>query len=477
MTTDTTKPATPALKDQAGKDVAAKGNTGNGVEEFHAFLAANPDTQYVDALLFDLCGIVRGKRYPVADAAKLWEDGMMIPYSAYVLDVTGDCPDSGGRGISDGDPDGVARPVAGTLTSVPWSEVPAAEVMVTLDEDLSSSVVDPRNVLRRIEARFRAEGLNPVVAMELEFYLIDPEERRPDGAPLPPIAPGSKVRDKATQMYGLAPLDDYTAFLRDVELACAAFKVPYYTVSSENAPAQFEINLKHVTSAVRAADDASLLIHIVERVARHHGFQASFMAKPFVDQAGSGLHMHISVYDEDGKNIFDNGSKEGSDALHHAIGGLMAVWPEAMAVYAPNANSYRRFAPNNYVPVARSWGVNNRSVAFRVPAGDGRSRRVEHRVCGADANLYLALSATLAGIHYGIAQRLDPGPACTGNACKELDRDLPWMWRQALIRMEKAHILPDYMGADYVTLYTETKWAELDKYTAVISPHEYQWYL
>lgn len=449
------------------------------LDELQAFLEAYPDTEYVDALIFDLCGTVRGKRYPISDADKLFTEGMLIPYSSYLLDATGDCPDAGGHGFSDGDPDGTARPVPNTLAPVPWSECPAAEVMVSMDEDLDGLLVNPRNVLRRLERRLRAAGLHPTIAMELEFYLIDPEDRREDGAPLPPIAPGSKVRDNATQVYALAPLDDYTAFLRDVEEACRAFKVPYYTTSSENAPAQFEINLKHVTSAVEAADDASLLCHIVERVARDHGFQATFMSKPFTDQAGNGLHIHLSLYDDDGVNVFSKGEADhmGSETLHHAIGGLMATWPEAMALFSPNINAYRRFSANQYVPVLRSWGYNNRSVAFRIPAGGPESRRIEHRVCGADANHYLALAAVLAGALHGIENKIDPGPAYTGNACKQMDEGLPWTWRQAITRLENAKVLPEYLGSDYLNLYCETKWAELEKFSFVISPHEYKWYL
>ncbi|GAB3439917.1 glutamine synthetase family protein [Insolitispirillum peregrinum] len=446
-------------------------------DEMTALLAKYPDTAHVDALFFDLCSLVRGKRYPVQDADKLFEDGMLIPYSAWLLDATGDCSDPGGRGYSDGDPDGVVRPVAGTLAPVPWSPVPSAQVMCSLDEDLDGPVVDPRNVLRRVERQMNRAGMFPVVALELEFYLIDQAERSPDGSPLPPLNPDTKQRDKSNQVYGMTELDDYAEFLRDVESACVAQSVPAYTATSENAPGQFEINLKHTDSAVRAADHAALLANIVERVANMHGFKATFMAKPYVDMAGNGLHIHLSVLDADGNNIFDDGTPQGSPSLRWAIGGLMEAMPESMALFAPNVNAYRRYAPNNYVPVKRAWGVNNRSVAFRIPGGPGTARRLEHRVCGASANPYLALAAVLAGACWGMENKLDPGPAVTGNACEQMDPGVPWTFRAALARLEKAHILPNYLGADYLHLYSETKWAELEKFQAVISPHEYLWYL
>lgn len=447
------------------------------VDELTSLLAEYPDIVHVDALFFDLCSLVRGKRYPVLDASKLFDDGMLIPYSAWLLDVTGDCSDPGGRGYSDGDPDGVLRPVVGTLARVPWSPVPSAQVMCSLEEDLDGPVVDPRNVLRRVERQMNRAGMFPVVALELEFYLIDQAERSPDGSPLPPLNPDTKQRDKSNQVYGMTELDDYAEFLRDVESACKTQGVPAYTATSENAPGQFEINLKHTDSAVRAADHAALLANIVERVANMHGFKATFMAKPYVDMAGNGLHIHLSVLDADGNNIFDDGTPQGSQTLRWAIGGLMEAMPESMALFAPNVNAYRRYAPNNYVPVKRAWGVNNRSVAFRIPGGPGSARRIEHRVCGASANPYLALAAVLAGACWGIEHKLDPGQPVTGNACEQMDPGVPWTFRAALARLETAGILPHYLGSDYLHLYSETKWAELEKFQAVISPHEYLWYL
>jgi glutamine synthetase len=479
---DTPTPETTAAESDAAENAVENDDTREPVftetaDELEALLISHPDVVHVDALFFDLCGIVRGKRFPIRDADKLFEDGMLIPYSAWLLDVTGDCPDAGGRGYSDGDPDGHVRPVAGTLAPVPWSPVPCSQVMCSLDEDLDGPVVDPRNVLRRVERAMTRSGLTPVVALELEFYLIDQAERSADGSPLPPLNPDTKQRDTSNQVYGMTELDDYAEFLRDVESACKEQNVPAYTATSENAPGQFEINLKHTQSAVRAADHAALLANIVERVANMHGFKATFMAKPYVDQAGNGLHIHISVLDAEGNNIFDDGTEQGSDHLRWAIGGLMEAMPESMALFAPNVNAYRRYAANQYVPVKRAWGVNNRSVAFRIPGGPGTARRIEHRVCGASANPYLALAAVLSGVCWGIEHRLDPGAPVTGNACDSLDPSVPWSFRAALAHLEKARILPHYLGSDYLGLYTETKWAELEKFQSVISPHEYSWYL
>jgi len=445
--------------------------------EFEAFFARHPDIAYVDGLFFDLCCVVRGKRYPVGDASKLFEEGMQIPESIALLDVTGDCNDPLGRGFSDGDPDCIAIPIPGTLSPIPWGDVPSAQVMLTLvSQQGEPAMVDPRNILDRVVRRLRADGLNATIAVELEFFLIDPE-RGPGKAPQPPVSPVTGRRDTRTQVYGMADLDDFQVFLRAVESSCLAQDVPAFTASSEYAPGQFEINLKHVADPLRAGDHALLLRRVVEWVAERHGFEATFMSKPYPDQAGNGMHIHLSMTDEHGRNLFDNGGEDGSDMLRHAIGGMQAAMAQSMAVFAPHANAYRRFAPNRYVPVNPNWGYNNRSVAFRVPASGGDARRIEHRVPGADANPYLVLAAILAAAHYGVTNRLDPGAPATGNACETVDGSVPLTWRRALEELERGRILRDYLGDEYVDLYKAAKWIEMEKFQSVIAPHEFAWYL
>lgn len=452
-------------------------NVEHRLAEFSAFLQHHPDLVHIDGLFFDLCGVVRGKRYPVADAAALFTEGMQIPESIALLDVTGDCNDPLGRGFSDGDPDCVAVPIPNTLAPVPWSDEPSAQVMLTLmTQDGRPADVDPRTVLDRVVRRLARDGLTAAVAVELEFFLIDPE-RGPGGTPRPPISPVTGRRDMRTQVYGMAELDDFQGFLRAVERACQAQGVPAYTASSEFAPGQFEINLKHVNDALMAADHAMLLRRVVEWVAERHGFEATFMPKPYPDQAGNGMHIHMSLLDDRGANLFDDGGDQGTHLMRHAVAGMAAAMGESMAIFAPHANAYRRYAPNLYVPVNATWGYNNRSVAFRVPASGGTARRIEHRVACADANPYLVLAAILAAAHYGVSRRLDAGPATTGNACETVDESLPWTWRRALEALESGTILRQAMGETYPDLYAATKRKEMEKFQAVITPHEYDWYL
>jgi glutamine synthetase len=201
------------------------------------------------------------------------------------------------------------------------------------------------------------------------------------------------------------------------------------------------------------------------------------MAKPYLDQAGSGLHMHMSLRDRRGRNVFDGGQAPASVALEHAVGGVLATLPEAMAFLAPNVNSFRRFQPNLFVPIRRCWGFENRSVALRVPLGKGAARRIEHRVAGADANPYLALAAFLAGVHHGLTNRIAPPPAFEGNAGFAPDEDLPFRPRPALAKLLESEVLAAYFGAEYPPLYAACKLAELDAFEHNIDAREYAWYL
>lgn len=446
-------------------------------QEYERFLDEHPEARVIDAITIDLCGIVRGKRYPRGDLENLYTAGLAIPYTVYLLDVTGDSSDPCGRGFTDGDPDGILVPVPGSLVSVPWADEPRGQVLMTMTEPGGTpSMIDPRNVAAHVLERFEALGLRPVLAFELEFYLLD-KECDAQGLPQPPVSPVTGKRESSTQVYGINELDGFAAFFQEVGRAGQIQNVPASIATSEFAPGQYEINLRHVDEPLTGADHCSLLRNIVQRVAKRHEMEASFMAKPFPELTGNGMHVHLSLLDGDGRNVFDDGSELGSETLRHAVAGMMETMSQAMAIYAPNVNAFRRFGPNLYVPVSRSWGTNNRSVAFRIPVGEGRNRRIEHRMASADANPYLVLAAILAGAHHGIANKLDPGPDSSTNACDEVDPDLPLSWLAALDRMQGSELMVDYLTKEYVDLYCETKRGELRRFEDHISPREYEWYL
>ena len=445
--------------------------------ELAAFLEVHPQVDHVDACLVDVCGIIRGKRYPRADLEKLFRSGLQFPYSTYLLDVTGHCADPCGRGVSDGDPDGICLPIPGTLVPTPWVGESVAQVLVSMAEgDGTPAMMEPRNVAAMVLRRFASLGLKPIIAFELEFFLLD-EVADANGRPQPPLSPLTGLRDESTQVYGVDEVNGFADLFSDVERAAAAQNVPASVTTAEFAPGQYEINLKHVDAPLSAADHCALLRHMVKGVARRRGIRATFMPKPFADRSGNGMHVHMSLLDEDGHNVFDDGSIEGSEVLKHAIGGMLATIPDAMAVFAPSINAYRRFGPRRYVPVTKSWGVDNRSVALRIPSGPFTSRRFEHRVAGADANPYLVLAVLLAGIHHGLTEKIDPGPLWSGSACEQVDQSIPFDLTSALALLRGSSVLKSYLGDHYVELYCATKEAELASFMDQITPREYQWYL
>ena len=445
--------------------------------ELEAVLAANPAIAFVDAAISDICGNLRGKRLPVADAVKLFESGMQIPLSLHLMDVRGEMMNPSGRGYTDGDPDVTAWPIPGTVMEIWGADPPRAQLLTSL-RDGNGDVLsyDPRAVLERVLTRFVELGLTPVVAHELEFYLID-MKRDDRGRPLPPRSPRSGQRETTPSVYGIEDLDEYQAFLTALNEAAAMQRVPISTTSKEYAPGQFEANLRHQTNALLASDHAIFMRQIVKAAAASQDFQATFMAKPYPDRTGSGQHVHLSLVDASGRNVFDNGTPEGSELLRHAAGGLAAVMAESMAFFAPCTNSYRRFAPDMFAPVNRRWGVNNRTAGIRIPVSPDAARRIEHRCAGADANPYLVLAAILAGVHHGLANRLDPGPIAVGNVSREPDKELPHSLEDALKRLEAAPVLPGYFGAEAVALYRETKAEELARFRKIITAEEHEWYL
>jgi glutamine synthetase len=448
-----------------------------GLEELQRFLSAHPRTEFLDPLVADLCGTFRTKRTPIAQAEKLFRHGVEMPYALHLIDVTGDSCDPLGIGIGNGAPDGTAVPIEGTLAPVPWAERPSAQLLLTFFEaEGRRSRADPRWVLDGVLQRYRAAKLRPVAAIEYEFYLID-RARDESGRPQPPLRPGGGARESGNQPYLVDDLDAYGTILGDIRESCRVQEIAVTTAISEFAPGQFEINLQHKDDILRVADEAALFRRVVKAVARRHGSEATFMPKPYPSQTGSGMHVHFSLLDEGGRNLFDDGSAAGSALLRSAIAGLAATMREAMPIFAPSFTSFRRFGANMFVPVNATWGHNNRSVAFRVPSGPGESRRVEHRVAGADANPYLVLAAVLAGALHGIEARLDPDPPSVGNVCTSIDPTLPLTVPAALQAMRAGTILPEWLGADYLALYAAVKEGEYAKFMGETFPREYAWYL
>ena len=444
--------------------------------EAEAFFAAHPDIDAVDIIFTNFSGVPRGKRLRKHEVLAVYETGRFLPGSLLVVDITGrDCEETG-LVWEDGDADRYCKPIPGTLVRAPWLGSNAAQFTTSFYElDGTPNDLDPRHVLGRVVDRLAADGLTPVVAVELEFFLLEMDGKRPV------IARGleSGQRPEGNEVYSLSEMQDFKPFFDDLYTSCDAQDIPLESGISEYAPGQFELTLRHKPDAMRATDDAVMYKRLVKGVAARHGMVASFMAKPFADQAGNGMHLHVSMADGSGANAFASDDPEGSPMLRHAIGGMKACLADSMLVFAPNANSYRRFKANSYAPVAPTWGVNNRTVSLRVPAGPPPSRHVEHRVCGADANPYLAVAALLAAMHHGITNQIDPGPAIVGNGYEQAPDDyrLPNNWAAAIETFKTSDLMREYLGDRFVTHYSTVKEVEMARFFEQVTELDYAWYL
>ena len=449
----------------------------SGFASADAFLQEHPELQFVDLLIPDINGIVRGKRVDPSALAKVFERGIALPASIFALNIQGTTVEETGLGLDIGEADRVCLPIADTLTMEPWQKRPTAQLLLTMYEldRTTPFFADPRVVLQNIVKRFDELGLTPVAAFEMEFYLIDQENLA--GRPQPPKSPISGKRPAGTQAYSIDDLDEYAELLADVLDAAHEQELPADALVAESAPGQFEVNLHYVNDAVRSCDHATLLKRLIKNVAYDHEMDTTFMAKPYHNQAGSGMHLHVSLLDKDGHNVFAGDAEQPNDMLRWAIGGLVATMNDAMALFCPNINSYRRFSPEYYVSSAPTWGVDNRTAALRLPGGDPEALRIEHRVAGADANPYLVMAATLAGIHYGISNRIEPPPMTVGNAHEQHEASLVNNLRDALRGLGQSDVMADYLGIPFLDVFAACKEHELNEFEMTISDLEYLWYL
>jgi glutamine synthetase len=383
---------------------------------------------------------------PAGAAAKLKDGGARLPLSALNLDLWGSDIDNSPLVFESGDADGILLPTNRDAVPMPWLATPTALVPMTLyQEDGSPFLGDPRHVLEAVLARFGDRGWTVMAATEMEFNLVDASGSQPC-APKNPLT--GRVLDSHA-IVSLAELDAFDGFFTDLYDASAAMGIPAQTAISEGGLGQFEVNLNH-QDALRAADDAWLFKTLVKGTARKHGFAATFMAKPYAEEAGNGMHVHFSVVDQDGSNVFDDGGEAGSDLLKHAVAGCLAAMPGSTLIFAPYGNSYQRLVPGAHAPTGAAWGYENRTTAIRIPGGAPKARRIEHRVAGGDINPYLMLATVLGAAMVGIEDQMVPPAPTRGNAYGVVD--LPQLatgWGAAIDAFETdpliARILPALM--------------------------------
>ena len=424
----------------------------------------------IECLVPDLTGVARGKILP---REKFTEDrGMRLPEAVVAMGVTGEFPEEGPyyEVISPNDMDMHLRPDPSTVRIVPWAVDPTAQVIHDCyDKNGQLVPFAPRSVLRRVCELYAAERWKPVVAPELEFYLVA-RNTDPDMPLKPPIGRSGRA-ETSRQAYSIDAVNEFDPLFEDVYDYCEKMGLNVDTLIHEVGAGQMEINFFH-DHPLGLADEVFLFKRTVREAALRHDMFATFMAKPIAGEPGSAMHVHQSVVNEvTGRNLFSNEDGTPSREFYWFIGGLQKFIPAAMALFAPYVNSYRRLARFTAAPINIQWGTDNRTVGIRSPLASPAARRIENRVIGADANPYVALAATLACGYIGIKQQLEPTPECKGDAYLG-DYQLPRSLGEALALLRAEKDLHEVLGTEFITVYTEVKEIEYAEFMKVISPWE-----
>ena len=439
------------------------------------WLRKHPEVRTIRVAAVDLNGQARGKRIPARFADKVVKDGTRFPFSVLNLDIWGEDIYDSPLVFDKGDADGILLPTERGFIPMPWLEAPTALLPIWMFRENGKPYEgDPRHALRAVVERYKERGLSPVAAIELEFFLIDDSGKT---LQVPP-SPRSGKRRKAAETLSIRALDAFDTFFTDLYDACEAMDIPADTSTSETGLGQFEVNLMHCDDALRAADDAWLFKMLVKGLARRHGFAASFMAKPYLEYSGSGLHTHFSVLDKSGDNIFDSGGTKGSAMMRNAIAGCLTSMRDSALILAPHENSFERLVPGKHAPTAISWGYENRTAAIRVPAGNPSARRIEHRVAGADVNHYLMLATILGAALIGIEDGLEPPSPITGNAYAMDDLpQIPSTWEDAIEAFETSAIMPRILPKELIRNLVLTKKQELHYIAELTAEEKVELYL
>ena len=410
----------------------------------------------------DLNGQMRGKRLPTAMAGKLDRDGARMPLSCLNVDIFGSDIEDSPLVFESGDADGILLPTGRGPVAMPWLSSPSALIPIWMfNEDKTLFAGDPRHVLAHVLDRYAARGWQVIAATEMEFTLLAADSHTAQ----PPLNPTTGRRLGDEEILSLAELDAFDALFSDLYEGASRMGIPAQAGISESGVGQFEINLNH-QDALRCADDAWLFKTLVRGMARKHGFMASFMAKPYADDAGNGMHVHFSVLDQDGRNIFDDGTARGTAQLLQAVAGCVASMPASTLIFAPHGNSYTRLVPGAHAPTGACWAYENRTAAIRIPGGSPKVRRIEHRVAGGDTNPYLMLAAILGAAMTGIEDEMEPPPPVTGNAYAQAG--LPQLepsWEAAITRFETDQILTRFLPRNLIANLAMTKRQELARFS------------
>lgn len=438
-----------------------------GPATLERWLAGHPAITTVVIATPDVNGVLRAKGMPIDQANKIETGQAAVPLSMPTVDFIGEEIPNCSEVTATGDGDIFVR----RCPRDPFVSLTAPDTAIVLVdmlwEDGRAVETSCRHLLAGVIADCADEGLYPVVALEVEFYLFDPAD---PGLSLPkhPVTGRNMI---GREPCHLQEFEMFSGFFKDVRAACTNAGIEVTGLGSENGTMMFEINVAHTGDVMKAADDLTILRLIIRDVARQHSYGATFMPKPFADLDGAGLHIHFSMLDQDGANVFDDGTSRGTDVLHHAVGGLLAHADDMQLVMAPHYSSYRRIQPNSYAPTLISWGYDNRFLPVRIPAGAGKNRRIEHRLGGADANPYLLTALVLRAALDGIKAKHTPPAPIVGSPYEfDLD-DVIANMPDAIAAFRAsdwiANVVPPLLRAAYLN----AKQQELER----ISSHVSQW--
>jgi len=436
---------------------------------FQSFLADHRVTE-VECLVPDMAGVARGKILPDNRFLKSLQNfGLRIPEGIFIQTVTGSFPEECETVVDATYPDVFLIPDADTLRLVPWYDEPTAQVICDAVYHGGKPVeFSSRHALRRVLALYAERGWKPVIAPELEFYLV--QKNTDADYPLEPPVGRSGRREVGGQAYGIDAVNEFDPIFEAIYDHCEAQNIDIDTLQHEEGAAQIEINFDH-GEPLDLADQVFLFKRTVREVALQNGVYATFMAKPMQREPGSAMHCHVSLWDQTGGPLFVDPEGGFSSQFRHFIGGLQRYIPALMPLLAPNTNSYRRLVKGAVAPTNIAWGMDNRTTGFRVPIAEPSATRVECRVAGADANPYLAIAATLAAGYLGMEQQLQPSEPETGNA-HLLPYTLPRNQFEGLARLNNEPELHRILGDIFVKAINVIRDGEFEEYNAVISSWE-----
>jgi glutamine synthetase len=422
----------------------------------------------VEAIIPDMAGIARGKIMPAAKFAD--DEGMRLPESIFLQTVTGDYPPDTTLAMNQAEIDIVLKADPKTVRVVPWAAEPTAQVIHDcFYSDGRRVMMAPRHLLRHVLELYAQRGWEPVVAPELEFYLIEPNTDA-DYQLKPPVGRSGRS-EPGRQSYSIAAVNEFDPLFDDIYAFCEAQDIEIDTLIHEDGPAQMEINLLH-GEPMDLADQAFLFKRTAREAALRHKMYATFMAKPHAKEPGSAMHIHQSILDKKTRqNVFSNGDGTPSPLFFSHIAGLQRYIPAAMSLFCSNVNSYRRMTRYLSAPINVQWGYDNRTAGLRVPMSSPDARRVENRVGGADANPYIAIAASLACGYLGMVEGLQPTEPVTGSA-HDLPFSLPRSLDEALTCLRECEPLLQILGEPFINAYTIVKQAEHEVFLQVISSWE-----